>query len=171
MAWERSFEARVLKIRENELKYQRLNYIIEVRTLYPIPSSFIDLTFNISPVDAFQQYLVCPMSHHVPFPCPTPGHRHRCLERVGRMYFTLYSRLFCFVLLKERVAAARDPCVVLALHRHPRADAHAVHRFHFGAPVLFLSYLSIRLTENFAFCTRSQVRIVLRFESLRMGDS
>ncbi|OSD05140.1 multidrug resistance-associated ABC transporter [Trametes coccinea BRFM310] len=30
MAWERSFEARVLKVRERELKYQRLNYIIEV---------------------------------------------------------------------------------------------------------------------------------------------
>lgn len=29
MAWERSFEARILKIRERELKYQRLNYIIE----------------------------------------------------------------------------------------------------------------------------------------------
>lgn len=31
MAWERSFEAKVLKVRERELKYQRLNYIIEVR--------------------------------------------------------------------------------------------------------------------------------------------
>lgn len=30
MAWERSFEARVLKVRERELKYQKLNYIIEV---------------------------------------------------------------------------------------------------------------------------------------------
>jgi len=30
MAWERSFEKRVLTIREKELKYQRLNYIIEV---------------------------------------------------------------------------------------------------------------------------------------------
>ncbi|KAI0331721.1 multidrug resistance-associated ABC transporter [Cubamyces sp. BRFM 1775] len=30
MAWERSFEARVLKVRARELKYQRLNYIIEV---------------------------------------------------------------------------------------------------------------------------------------------
>ncbi|KAF5389660.1 hypothetical protein D9757_004116 [Collybiopsis confluens] len=29
MAWERSFEARVMKIREKELRYQRLNYIIE----------------------------------------------------------------------------------------------------------------------------------------------
>ncbi|KAF5371584.1 hypothetical protein D9758_003437 [Tetrapyrgos nigripes] len=29
MAWERSFEARVLKIRTNELKYQKLNYTIE----------------------------------------------------------------------------------------------------------------------------------------------
>ena len=31
MAWERSFEARVLKIRDRELKYQKLNYTIEVR--------------------------------------------------------------------------------------------------------------------------------------------
>ncbi|KAI0754233.1 multidrug resistance-associated ABC transporter [Daedaleopsis nitida] len=30
MAWERSFEARVHKIRERELKYQKLNYTIEV---------------------------------------------------------------------------------------------------------------------------------------------
>lgn len=30
MAWERSFEARVLKIRDRELKYQKLNYTIEV---------------------------------------------------------------------------------------------------------------------------------------------
>ncbi|KAI0367391.1 multidrug resistance-associated ABC transporter [Pilatotrama ljubarskyi] len=30
MAWERSFEARVLEVRARELKYQRLNYIIEV---------------------------------------------------------------------------------------------------------------------------------------------
>ncbi|KLO19365.1 multidrug resistance-associated ABC transporter [Schizopora paradoxa] len=29
MAWERSFEKRVLKIREKELRYQRLNYLIE----------------------------------------------------------------------------------------------------------------------------------------------
>lgn len=30
MAWERSFEARVLKVREKELKYQKMNYTIEV---------------------------------------------------------------------------------------------------------------------------------------------
>ena len=34
MAWERSFEARVLQIRERELKYQRLNYIIEVSEIH-----------------------------------------------------------------------------------------------------------------------------------------
>lgn len=34
MAWERHFEAKVLKIRERELKYQRLNYITEVRGLH-----------------------------------------------------------------------------------------------------------------------------------------
>ena len=33
MAWERSFEARVLKIRTKELKYQKLNYTIEVRAV------------------------------------------------------------------------------------------------------------------------------------------
>ena len=32
MAWERSFEKRVLKIREKELRYQRLNFLIEVNT-------------------------------------------------------------------------------------------------------------------------------------------
>lgn len=30
MAWERSFEARILKVRDKELKYQKLNYAIEV---------------------------------------------------------------------------------------------------------------------------------------------
>ncbi|THH26392.1 hypothetical protein EUX98_g7797 [Antrodiella citrinella] len=30
MAWERSFEARVMKVRDRELKYQKLNYTIEV---------------------------------------------------------------------------------------------------------------------------------------------
>ena len=31
MAWERSFEKKVHKIRDRELKYQKLNYYIEVR--------------------------------------------------------------------------------------------------------------------------------------------
>lgn len=30
MAWERSFEARVMNVRAKELKYQKLNYHIEV---------------------------------------------------------------------------------------------------------------------------------------------
>jgi len=30
MAWERSFEKRILKIRDKELKFQKLNYTIEV---------------------------------------------------------------------------------------------------------------------------------------------
>jgi len=30
MAWERNFEAKVMKIRKKELKYQKLNYSIEV---------------------------------------------------------------------------------------------------------------------------------------------
>jgi hypothetical protein len=39
MAWERNFEARVLKIREKELRFQRRNYIIEV--------IFLPLSFEI----------------------------------------------------------------------------------------------------------------------------
>lgn len=31
MAWERSFESRVHKVRQKELKYQRRNYLIEVK--------------------------------------------------------------------------------------------------------------------------------------------
>ncbi|OAX35091.1 hypothetical protein K503DRAFT_397889 [Rhizopogon vinicolor AM-OR11-026] len=31
IAWERSFEKRVMKVRERELKYQKLNYRIEAR--------------------------------------------------------------------------------------------------------------------------------------------
>ncbi|KAL1948837.1 hypothetical protein VTO73DRAFT_10643 [Trametes versicolor] len=41
MAWERSFEARVLKVRERELKYQKLNYIIEV---------LLNTIWNASPI-------------------------------------------------------------------------------------------------------------------------
>jgi hypothetical protein len=37
MAWERSFEARVLKVREKELRYQRLNFLLEVRMFYVTP--------------------------------------------------------------------------------------------------------------------------------------
>ena len=33
MAWERNFEKRVLKVRDKELKYQKLNYTIEVSPL------------------------------------------------------------------------------------------------------------------------------------------
>jgi len=36
MAWERNFEKRVLKIREKELKFQRLNYLIEVPLSSPL---------------------------------------------------------------------------------------------------------------------------------------
>ncbi|KAJ6609306.1 hypothetical protein B0H10DRAFT_2166370 [Mycena sp. CBHHK59/15] len=45
MAWERSFEKRVVKIRAGELRYQRLNYTIEVRDLLFMPS-----LWNATPV-------------------------------------------------------------------------------------------------------------------------
>ncbi len=46
MAWERSFEKRVLKIREKELRYQRLNYLIEVEFL-PIRSCNVLIVLQI----------------------------------------------------------------------------------------------------------------------------
>ena len=33
MAWERNFEAKVMKVRQKELRYQKLNYSIEVSLL------------------------------------------------------------------------------------------------------------------------------------------
>ncbi|EEB90107.1 hypothetical protein MPER_11731 [Moniliophthora perniciosa FA553] len=45
MAWERSFESRVLKIRARELKYQKLNYTIEVASS---PSNKITLLTILS---------------------------------------------------------------------------------------------------------------------------
>lgn len=36
MAWERNFEAKILKVREKELKFQRLNYVIEVYFISPL---------------------------------------------------------------------------------------------------------------------------------------
>ena len=42
MAWERSFEARVLKIRAKELKFQKLNFSIEVRgRFYPEVPTYV----------------------------------------------------------------------------------------------------------------------------------
>ena len=38
MAWERSFEAKILKVREKELKYQKLNYTIEVSNPFSMSS-------------------------------------------------------------------------------------------------------------------------------------
>jgi hypothetical protein len=38
MAWERSFETKVLKVREKELKYQKLNYTMEVSNFFSMSS-------------------------------------------------------------------------------------------------------------------------------------
>jgi len=51
MAWERSFEKRVMAVRNKELKYQRLNYIIEVcisPTSLPISSTDISPDLLVS---------------------------------------------------------------------------------------------------------------------------
>jgi len=48
MAWERSFEAKVMKVREKELRFQRLNYMLEV------PSSHTLNLCLISALEIFQ---------------------------------------------------------------------------------------------------------------------
>jgi hypothetical protein len=53
MAWERSFEKRVLEVRDKELRWQRLNYTIEVCT-YDSPVNFA----NIAAIDALECDLV-----------------------------------------------------------------------------------------------------------------
>ena len=56
MAWERSFEARVLKIRKKELKYQKLNYTIEVRAMVAI--SLCEYRSFPYSVDFMERYMV-----------------------------------------------------------------------------------------------------------------
>ena len=41
MAWERSFEKKILKIRDKELKYQKLNYVIEVLSFIYFLTNFV----------------------------------------------------------------------------------------------------------------------------------
>src|SRR5271168_2100295 len=46
MAWERSFEKRILKVRDKELKYQKLNYTIEVLQIQLSPINLSDEAFG-----------------------------------------------------------------------------------------------------------------------------
>ena len=56
MAWERSFEKKILKIRDKELKYQKLNYVIEVLSF---KFFFNQLCLKRSGIDSLDFYLVC----------------------------------------------------------------------------------------------------------------
>jgi hypothetical protein len=104
MAWERSFEARVLKVREKELKYQKKNYIIEVSICnIKYLSSLTTLLRNIGPVEL---YLVrgfpaniCRMGSDITQECRS----HRC-----------------------------HACVILALCHYSTSGAHAFRGVHFG---------------------------------------
>ena len=56
MAWERSFESRVHKVRRKELKYQRRNYLIEV--IY-FPHECTGSASSFLRLGVFQRYLGC----------------------------------------------------------------------------------------------------------------
>lgn len=69
MAWERSFEKRVLKVRDRELFYQWRNYVIEVSSELVVrfmqlisPQILFNATWQLSPilitVTAFWHYAV-----------------------------------------------------------------------------------------------------------------
>lgn len=57
MAWERNFESRVHKVRQKELRYQRMNYHIEVGSLFGYDS--IGLVCSLLRLGAFQRHLEC----------------------------------------------------------------------------------------------------------------
>lgn len=105
MAWERSFEARVMKIRAKELKYQRLNYIIEVSSPFLLVSSLAFTT-------------VCR-------PCSTA---------YGSSFLLTLAQRALPTLMQECVASCGHSRLVLALHGSPWADAHAFHCFSGGEP-------------------------------------
>ncbi|KAJ7589555.1 multidrug resistance-associated ABC transporter [Mycena floridula] len=65
MAWERSFEARVLQIRDKELKYQRLTYTIEIMVftelkfaLNGLPETFINMLQSFVSLRRIEKYLL-----------------------------------------------------------------------------------------------------------------
>jgi hypothetical protein len=51
MAWERSFEARIMQVRAKELKYQRLHYIIQVELSLDLSAAL--LTFYKTLLSSF----------------------------------------------------------------------------------------------------------------------
>ncbi|EJD45821.1 hypothetical protein AURDEDRAFT_124546 [Auricularia subglabra TFB-10046 SS5] len=66
MAWERNFEKRVMAVRDKELKYQKLNYIIEIRRMNG-STLFVTLVW-------FWHYAVwrgVPLRPSVAFSCPS----------------------------------------------------------------------------------------------------
>lgn len=103
MAWERNFEAKVMKVREKELKYQKLNYTIEVSLCLGMLEKFL----TIRPSDTMECYLVNSASG-----------------------WLLKSKLWHPV--QERLTYSRDPCFFLAFHCCSTASSLAIYRVHFG---------------------------------------
>ncbi|KAG8745725.1 hypothetical protein FRC10_007205 [Ceratobasidium sp. 414] len=57
MAWERSFEARVMKIRGKELWYQKRNYLIELYFALSLPETFINILQSLVSLRRIEKYM------------------------------------------------------------------------------------------------------------------
>ncbi|TFK68805.1 multidrug resistance-associated ABC transporter [Pluteus cervinus] len=115
MAWERSFEARILKVREKELKYQKLNYMIEV---------VFNVIWNGSPIlvtlVSFWHFAVVRQE------VLSPSIAFTALSIFGEMKFalnglpeTFINVLQCFVSLRriEKYLNGTEVARVLPLHK------------------------------------------------------
>lgn len=110
MAWERSFEARVLEIRKKEMKYQRLNYIIEVR-----PS---------------------PVNWDLNSPQSTRLYHRPCGMGFGAEYWPSYTddTTKCQDISdpQECIAYSRHANLILAFYSHPKTSFDTFDCFHFS---------------------------------------
>lgn len=118
MAWERNFEARVMKIREKELKFQKLNFtieasVIEFHSKCTYLPSLITGSFRLYGMRSGRTQINC---------------IYRATEHLGH---------------QERVAHLGNIGCILAFHCYPATRPHTVYCIHFGSffsttPVIFL---------------------------------
>ena len=102
MAWERSFENRVLKVRDRELKYQKLNYTIEVSSVWSVRGN-IDMLISVSR------------------PCGTPfGKQTPALRIMSIVNHTT----------QERISHSCHPSRILALLSSSWTSIDALYRIH-----------------------------------------
>lgn len=97
MAWERSFEKRVLKIREKELKYQKLNFTIEVEFSPLGPFFILILTAYLNLQDVVEYNLVW-----VKLSCPTFNLTGHLINRTASPLVVTLVAFFHFAVMRRQ---------------------------------------------------------------------